>query len=188
MATIRGYNYSETLVGTSDRDFIYGYGGNDRLFGNGGNDDMYGGAGHDDLFGGAGQDYLNGGSGDDDLTGGTGQDFLTGGYGFDYFIFDDGDTGVGYYNRDVINDFYLDEDMIDLEQIDARQDAGFAGDQDFRWDGYESNPNDTVAGGISYRFVNGNTIISGNTDADRAVEFEIELKGTCDLASYDFFL
>ena len=186
MATRYGTNYSETLRGTDSRDYIYGYGGNDLLIGYGGNDDIYGGAGHDDLFGGAGRDYLNGGSGDDNLTGGSGQDFLTGGYGSDYFIFDDGDTGVGYYNRDVINDFILDEDMIDLDQIDARTDQ--TGGQDFRWDGYESNPNDTVAGGISYRFVNGNTIVSGNTDSDRTVEFEIELKGTCDLASYDFFL
>lgn len=205
MAYRYGTNYSETLNGTNSRDFIYGYGGNDRLFGFGGNDDVYGGAGHDDLYGGAGDDYLSGGTGDDllvggtgdddlyggdghdDLVGGAGQDFLTGGYGQDAFIFNAvADSPTGYYERDVITDFTLDVDIIDVANIDAN--TGMTGNQKFFWDDYESNPNNTDRGSLSYRYVDGNTIISGNTDSDSTIEFQIELKGTCDLASYDFFL
>ena len=204
MAYRYGTNYSDTLNGTDSRDFIYGYGGSDRLFGFGGDDDIYGGAGNDDLYGGAGDDYLSGGTGydylsggtgrddlyggdgGDDLRGGAGQDFLTGGYGFDIFIFNDGDSGFGFDNRDVITDFILDEDLIDLAEVDARTDI--AGDQDFFFDDYESNPNNTDRGSISYRYVDGQTIISANTDADSTIEFQIELNGACNLESYDFIL
>lgn len=177
----------DLIDGGDGDDYLSGGSGDDDIFGGRGHDDLYGGSGWDDLFGGAGSDYLNGGSGDDFLTGGTGQDFLYGGFGCDDFIFNSAaESRPGFYNRDVIQDFILGEDLIDLENVDARTDR--AGDQDFVWDGYEGDPNDTVAGGLSYRFVGDSTIISGNTDSDRAIEFQIELLGRCELKSYDFDL
>ncbi len=72
--------------------------------------------------GGHGDDQLGGGSGDDTLSGGPGDDVLTGGGGADHFVFGGVDTG-----RDMITDFDLDADIIDLSALfwgrtgDARQ-------------------------------------------------------------------
>jgi trimeric autotransporter adhesin len=47
MAMIKGNDLPNTLSGTVDDDFIYGYGGDDALNGGAGNDKMWGGAGND---------------------------------------------------------------------------------------------------------------------------------------------
>lgn len=69
---------------------------------------LTGGAGADILYGIGGDDRLFGGAGDDILSDGTGEDTLTGGAGADVFVLNfDGLT-------DVITDFTLGEDRIDL--------------------------------------------------------------------------
>lgn len=71
---------------------------------------LTGGTGHDLLWGGAGNDTLTGGAGDDMLMGGAGVDRLTGGAGEDVFLFT-ADLG-----RDVVTDFNLDDDLLDLSR------------------------------------------------------------------------
>ncbi|MXZ33218.1 MAG: hypothetical protein F4Z20_07770, partial [Gammaproteobacteria bacterium] len=89
MAVITGTGSSETLVGGTGDDRIYGLNGNDTLDGGAGNDLLEGGNGNDVLIGGAGDDSLRGGDGDDVLDGGAGTDSLHGGHGNDtYYIRD----------------------------------------------------------------------------------------------------
>ena len=114
---INGGNGHDWLSGGSAWDTIDGNGGNDTLYGNFGSDRLSGGSNNDQLFGGTGDDTLNGGSGNDllqgnqgvdVLEGGTGNDTLRGGTLADTFVFDEG------FDRDVIEDFRLGEDILSL--------------------------------------------------------------------------
>ncbi|CAD5970726.1 hypothetical protein PCC9214_03794 [Planktothrix tepida] len=89
-------------------DLLYGGKDNDLLFGNQDNDNLFGDLGDDSLYGGQGDDFLEGGEGDDHLFGDLGNDILIGGKGRDRFYIA-GNTGV-----DIINDFTLGEDQIQL--------------------------------------------------------------------------
>jgi Ca2+-binding RTX toxin-like protein len=92
--------------------------GHDRLFsvenvlGGAGADHLAGGNGQNHLSGGGGDDALNGGRGSDLLDGGIGNDILTGGEGTDAFRFS---TPLGAANLDLITDFDVFEDTIQLE-------------------------------------------------------------------------
>ncbi|MFT4548916.1 MAG: hypothetical protein ACI9MB_002885 [Verrucomicrobiales bacterium] len=74
------------------------------------------------IRGGHGDDVIGGGPMKDILSGGAGADTLTGGGGIDRFVFGGVDTG-----NDVITDFDIEEDVIDLSALfwgqtgDARQ-------------------------------------------------------------------
>ncbi len=127
MARIEGNRFDNTLVGTPNRDSIFGFGGNDRLFGKQGNDTLIGGVGNDTLNGGSGSDTLRGGAGNDLLWGGFGSvgriDTLTGGAGRDQFIvglpaqviYDDGNSATaGTRDYALITDFSANEDVIQL--------------------------------------------------------------------------
>jgi Ca2+-binding RTX toxin-like protein len=83
MASIYGSNIKETLNGTINDDYIFGFDGDDILNGGDGNDYLDGGNGNDSLDGGNGNDSLDGGNGNDLLKGGKGVDTLNGGGGFD---------------------------------------------------------------------------------------------------------
>lgn len=141
---LKGSKQSETIQGTPFRDVIFGNGGNDRIFpgfrkqrfghdrvfggqgndfinggqgndwleGNAGNDTLLGSKGRDNLNGGDGDDALLGGKGHDIITGGVGNDILTGGKGQDMFVYSFVDQG-----NDLINDFNVQEDLLDLRGI-----------------------------------------------------------------------
>ena len=114
---IFGDHGKDTINGGGDNDEIYGGKSDDKLNGNSGDDLLFGGKGNDKLTGGTGNDFLDGGSqsdrldggdGDDILIGGIGHDELTGGAGADTFVFS------GVVNNDVITDFEVGIDVIDL--------------------------------------------------------------------------
>jgi Ca2+-binding RTX toxin-like protein len=67
--------------------------------------------GNDTLRGGDGDDWLQGGKGRDVLLGGLGDDSLAGGGGADVFVFT-ADPG-----RDVIRDFAVGQDQVDLSAL-----------------------------------------------------------------------
>lgn len=140
--TLRGTWLNDTLQGLNGNDIlISGSGdfsfGRDRLVGGTGNDRLISGRGKDKLEGGAGDDYLNsgkstdlllGGAGndrllgqrhDDFLVGGSGNDTLTGGSGSDTFVFKSATDG-----SDIITDFEVAKDMIDLQAIFAKPEFG----------------------------------------------------------------
>ena len=79
-------------------------------------DIMLGQEGADTLSGAAGDDILVGGLGNDILIGGLGNDILTGGEGSDTFTFTN-ESLSSELSMDVIKDFNLAEDKLDLSDI-----------------------------------------------------------------------
>lgn len=157
-------------VGTTSGDSITGYDdGTNRMYGFDGNDYLAGGALADLIDGGNGNDTLDGLAGNDTLLGGLGADSLYGGAGndtFDYNAVSESPVGTG---RDVITGFAGSGaaigDQIDLTTIDAN--SLLAGNQAFIFGGFFTAGHLRYAGGI----------LQGNTDADTAAEFEIQLVG-----------
>lgn len=134
------------------------------------------------MMGFAGRDTIRGNGGDDTITGGTGSDRLYGGEGADAFIFDDGDSkrGAGNSGRDVIFDFVVGEDTLDLRQIDAN--TRQAGDQTFIFSSV------AASNAIWLTTAGRNLIVSGDTNGDGRADFEIELRSLSLLSATDFIL
>jgi hypothetical protein len=139
------------------------------------------------LTGGAGNDTLSGGAGNDTLIGGAGKDKLTGGNGKDVFVFKTlGEMGVSATSRDVITDFVLGQDKIDLRGLDASQATSIN-------DAFGAP---TVGGQFSGVFANAGElyfdqvtrVLYGNTDANAAAEFAIALTGVVTLSALDLML
>ncbi len=153
-----------------------GTGGDDTITTTGANDLILGFEGADILNGGIGADIIDGGIGMDAITGGAGRDIMTGGADDDTFVFATGNSGNTTATRDIVTDF-ASGDRIDLFGWDAN--GGVVGDQNFASLFVDDF---TVAGELRYYLdVNGNTIIEGNTDADAASEFQIQLNGAFEL-------
>lgn len=207
MARINGTGRNDTLRGGSAGDVIQGFDGNDILYGNAGNDVLYGGAGRDRLYGGDGSDTLYGGAGLDTMFGGNGADVLygffgdtmTGGSGGDGFAFTTlGGDGNNIQGR--ITDFSKAEgDYIRLSAIDGNADV--AGNQAFRWLGYDQNGGPAADGadraGVSFRHVNTAdgwlTVVDVRSDAgagytDAGNYAQIWLDGKINLTASDFIL
>jgi Ca2+-binding RTX toxin-like protein len=102
---IRGGNGNDIIFGGKGIDFITGDRGIDLIYSGKGNDRIYGGNGDDIVFGDGGNDYL---------CGEMGADTLTGGLGFDVFAIAIGTGSTGLATADVITDFILNQDKIDL--------------------------------------------------------------------------
>ncbi len=107
-AQIRGTAGNDTLTGTNQSEFIFGFGGDDMLRGRGGNDSINGGPGNDIIYGdngndkllaSAGQDRVFGGAGNDLLGGLSGVNILTGGTGSDVYIVDADDVVIEQANQ-----------------------------------------------------------------------------------------
>ncbi|EAR19880.1 hypothetical protein ACLM44_12510 [Synechococcus sp. W2B2] len=123
---------------------------------------------------------LKGGGGNDLLVGLGGKDKLTGGKGFDEFkFFSTTDSGTTKKTRDVITDFDIQFDFIDISSIDA--DPFTPGNQSFEFIGSERFSDIGQA-----RF--SNNILSLNIDADIFSEFEVLVKGVDQLTPIDIFL
>jgi Ca2+-binding RTX toxin-like protein len=120
---IDGQGGNDILYGRENDDYILGGDGDDKLFGGEDNDYLDGQAGADIMFAGSGRDRLLGGDGSDRLfgdsdndylQGGFGADTLTGGQGRDAFAIGLGTGGLTLEEADVITDFNVQEDLIDL--------------------------------------------------------------------------
>jgi Ca2+-binding RTX toxin-like protein len=142
---------------------------------------------NDNLTGNAGNNMLDGGAGGDLLTGGAGSDVLTGGAGNDTFDFNAlSEMGLTNTTWDVITDFAHGTDKLDLATLDA--DAALAGDQAFTapvlggtFSGVFASPGDLYFDTTAH-------VLYGNTDADTAAEFAIQLVGVTILTGADLFL
>ena len=102
---IRGGDGNDIIFGGQGIDFISGDGGTDLIYGGKENDRIYGGDGDDIVFGDGGNDYL---------CGEIGADTLTGGGGSDVFALAIGTGSTDLATADVITDFTLNQDKIDL--------------------------------------------------------------------------
>ena len=115
-----------TLTGDGNIDGI-GNGNDNTLVGNVGNNVLIGNAGDDVIQGNGGQDTLEGGAGSDILVGGAGGDILVGGAGADTFVFGaedivdwdslSGNASQRYAQLDIIQDFEIGIDFIDLGML-----------------------------------------------------------------------
>ena len=102
---IRGGDGNDIIFGGKGMDFISGDRGIDLIYGGKENDRIYGDDGDDLVFGDGGNDYL---------CGEIGADTLTGGFGFDVFALAIGTGSTSADATDVITDFTLNQDKIDL--------------------------------------------------------------------------
>jgi Ca2+-binding RTX toxin-like protein len=93
--SIVGTSGNDNLFGTVENDFIDGGSGNDQIFGSEGVNILWGGEGDDAIYGGSQRDVIRGGSGNDtifasegnnDVYGGDGNDTIYTGSGSDYII------------------------------------------------------------------------------------------------------
>ena len=153
----------------------------ENLIGGKGGDSLTGSAVANKIEGDTGNDAIKGEAGNDTLVGGAGKDSLTGGAGNDLFDFNALDElGLGSAARDVITDFTVGQDKIDLATIDAN--TALAGDQAFKF-----VTSFTAAAG-QVRYSQG--IVYLNTDSDTATEYEIALTGVvpASLKATDFVL
>ncbi len=132
-------------------------------------------------------DSLTGNAGNNVLTGGAGSDVLTGGAGSDTFDFTAlSEMGLTNTTWDVITDFAHGTDKLDLSTLDA--DTALAGDQAFTapvlggtFSGVFASPGDLYFDTVAH-------VLYGNTDADTAAEFAIQLVGVTTLTGADLFL
>ncbi|MDJ0648770.1 MAG: calcium-binding protein [Xenococcaceae cyanobacterium MO_188.B19] len=111
--TVFGQGGDDTIFGNGGRDLIEGGDGNDVINAGAGRDTVFGQDGDDEILGAGGRDSLVGGDGDDTITGGAGSDTLTGNAGEDVFVFTPA-TDLKNFNVDIITDFDVNEDKIDL--------------------------------------------------------------------------
>ena len=134
------------------------------------------------LYGMEGSDYLSGWGGNDTLDGGLGADTLTGGTGKDVFKFNTlADSGLTKTTLDVITDFLIGQDKIDISKIDAN--TALAGNQAFTGL-IGANVEFTKAGQLRLNA----GVLYGNTDKDGAAEFSIALTGVMKISVTDFVL
>jgi Ca2+-binding RTX toxin-like protein len=180
-----GSGARDVLMGDNGANDMRGGAGSDSLNGRGGDDLMYGGVGDDVLNGSSGNDRLYGEDGNDVLIGGSGADWLTGGAGADCFTFSQGTSGATAATRDVITDFsQSDGDLIDLARLDAMKSV--SGNQAFRF--IDDASFSGSAGELRYSASGDGTIVEGDCNGDGRADFQIELRGTYQLAADDFVL
>jgi len=108
-ASLDGEQASTTIAGAMDVQVT----DQPDIDGDAGDNVLIGGTAGEEISGGGGLDILNGGGGDDILLGGTGDDQLTGGPGDDVMQY----TAQGGEGTDLITDFTLGEDMIQLSDV-----------------------------------------------------------------------
>ncbi len=109
-----GRGGNDTLYGGEDNDRLVADEGNNWLNGNAGDDSLYGGEGDDTLYGEEGNNFFSGGGGNDILLVGFGRDTLSGGDGRDRFILERGTGSFIETEANIITDFVLGEDEIEL--------------------------------------------------------------------------
>ena len=181
VATTRGVG-SGNDTATLFEVFIFGE-ASDLATGNTADEAFYGGVGRDRLRGGAGNDTLDGGNNIDRIEGGSGQDLMSGGAAADNFEF----GNLGHMNRleadaDIITDFLVNSDTIDLSLLDAIPGGAF---DTFAWIGTAA----FTALGQLRQYDNGtDTFIALNTNGGLAADYTIRLNGLHTLAETDFIL
>ena len=160
---------------------IIGSASADAITGGSGDDIIKGGVGDDTLYGKGGNDKMLGGDNDDVLIGGAGKDIMTGGAGANRFVFEAVSDSPWGAARDVIKDFKVGVDRIDLTAIDA--DTLAANDQDFTFIG--SGAFSGQAGELQASAFGANTMVSADVDGDGNADFQILLIGTVPVQATD---
>ncbi len=135
---------------------------------------------------------ITGNSAANTLNGGTGKDILTGAAGNDTFIFNNVvESAITETTTDVITDFVMGKDKINLSAIDAF--ASSTTNDTFVWKGTAAFSS-TTQGEVRYEkfdnfgSTNDYTMVWVDNDADTGVEMAIRLTGLYNLTASDFIL
>jgi len=168
-----------TLLGGRDLDGT-GNGASNVIAGNKGNNRLEGLGGRDRISGGDGDDTLLGGDGDDRLQGDQGTDRLFGGRDGDVFAFRSMDSSPAGAERDVVTDFSLRDDRIDVSALDAS--VTLRGNQRFTF--IDSDPFSNVAGELRFS----GHILRGDSDGDGRADIEVRVLGIAMLDDRDLIL
>ena len=178
--SLDGQNGNDRVSGGYGADTVSGGDGNDSVIGDTGTDLMAGGNGADTLEGGIGADTMDGGDGDDVLIGGAfGTDVMTGGLGADRFVYATADDSFATLAADVIADFAVGIDKIDLSALADAPLLFMAGD-----------PFSLAAASVRVTAGNGGatTLVSIDLDFDGTADLRIVLTGALVLGAADFVL
>ena len=177
--TITGGTGADVIYGDNQNDLIRGRSGDDIIDGGTGNDTLRAGQGDDEISGGDGDDFIRGGAGEDIITGGQGLDILVGGRDADTFVFETAsDSPDDNALRDIIQDFVVGEDIIDLRELgfmDYIGTGGFSG-----------------TGGAEFQVTAANSIgrvkVFIDLDGDGTADMKIVLNNTTSLSEDDFLI
>jgi hypothetical protein len=181
---LRGEDGEDRISGSSGEDYLYGGSGDDRLFGGGGADRIVGHKGDDRLVGGNGDDRLDGGDGEDRLYGGDGDDILTGddgrdscfgGAGADIFVFATPESTGLDDARDMIADFEIGVDRIDLSGIDADL-TNFETEAVLSLDDEFSFIKDRAFKEVAGQLRQAENVVEGDIDGDGRADFSFQLR------------
>lgn len=135
--------------------------------------------------GNTGKNTIVGSAGANDIEGGRGKDLLTGAAGADDFVFRNKlDSGKTAATRDVVSDFQVRVDDIDLSLIDAN--SARAGNQAFTFIAKQAFSE--KAGQVRFDTLGNKTIVQLDINGDAKADMHIELTGTLKLTAGDFIL
>jgi beta-glucanase (GH16 family) len=148
-----------------------------------GNDVLHGTKGSDAIDAKSGDDVVFAGAGNDIIVGSSGKDRLYGQSGDDTFVFASTSHSRVGSKRDVIIDFKVAHDKIDLHLMDAN--TKLAGDQAFTWS--KSKHFSGAAGELHALSGGGVTILEGDVNGDRRPDFQLQLNKVV-LSVSDLFL
>lgn len=170
---------NDLVDGGFGNDVVAGGDGNDRVLGGTGSDAMTGGNGSDTLDGSIGADTMDGGGGDDVLTGGAfGTDVMTGGLGADSFVYVSANDSFATAAADIITDFEVGVDKINLVALSAGVFA-FMGSDPFS----PTQESVRVVAGAG-----GTTVALIDLDFNGTADMQIVLTGAIALTGTDFML
>jgi len=182
--TLTGGNGNDHLLGGKGNDVLNADNGNDLLIAGSGADHLVGSKGADSLIGGGGADTLLGGDGSDTLYGGKGRDVMNGQRGHDTFVFKTVKDSTPDSHRDVIQNFAVGKDILDLSAIDAK--TGVAGNQAFHYIGSHDFSNSK--GELHALHFGNNIRVEGDINGDGHADFSILLQNVASLTAHDFIL
>ncbi|MGM0742748.1 MAG: calcium-binding protein, partial [Pseudomonadota bacterium] len=141
----------DTVKGGWGDDIVHGGAGDDKVTGDWGNDQLFGGDGNDRLFGGDGDNVLFGGAGNDRLVatgrldildGGAGNDTLHAGAETTILRFTVDQTVETPKEVDIVHDFVLGQDVIEIDGLDFSEGGDGFSDEDFMLENASIRGND----------------------------------------------
>jgi Ca2+-binding RTX toxin-like protein len=149
------------------------------------NDRIEGNSARNNLQGRDGRDTIAGGTGNDTIVGGKGVDRLKGGSGVDRFDFNKANE-IGKSSHDVILDFTVGVDEIDLSGIDAN--TLLDGNDAFKFKAKADSSLNGKAGELCWYKQSSKTFLIGDCNGDRVADFILELTGSKSLTAGDLIL